>query len=198
MTEYPSVTFFKWFLYPISYHQVSNLKKILKSMLEYYHDVRRFSQFYSFFFHFFCVFKLGWGSVPTSGLSLHEQVLGHQVSDEHLPDVNLIGEMGDVTELGKLVQLVLGCAVSCEKKQGKAECFLFHHKSNEHRVLKNTKRSGAGLVFRTVFVLICIWLHRHCFCALFSKTEQIQQIMTLEESVQHVVMTAIQEVSEWQ
>uniref|UniRef100_A0A671YFL0 Hook microtubule tethering protein 2 n=1 Tax=Sparus aurata TaxID=8175 RepID=A0A671YFL0_SPAAU len=87
--------------------KVSNLKKILKSMLEYYHDV-----------------------------------LGHQVSDEHLPDVNLIGELGDVTELGKLVQLVLGCAVSCEKKQ-----------------------------------------------------EQIRQIMTLEESVQHVVMTAIQETS---
>uniref|UniRef100_A0A8C3G2V7 Hook microtubule tethering protein 2 n=1 Tax=Cyclopterus lumpus TaxID=8103 RepID=A0A8C3G2V7_CYCLU len=87
--------------------KVSNLKKILKSMLDYYHDV-----------------------------------LGHQVSDEHMPDVNLIGEMGDVTELGKLVQLVLGCAVSCEKKQ-----------------------------------------------------EQIRQIMTLEESVQHVVMTAIQEVS---
>ncbi|KAM9843785.1 protein Hook homolog 2 [Aulostomus maculatus] len=86
--------------------KVSNLKKILKSMLEYYHDV-----------------------------------LGHQVTDEHLPDVNLIGEMGDVTELGKLVQIVLGCAISCEKKQ-----------------------------------------------------EQIQQIMTLEESVQHVVMTAIQEL----
>uniref|UniRef100_A0A3Q2FLG7 Hook microtubule tethering protein 2 n=1 Tax=Cyprinodon variegatus TaxID=28743 RepID=A0A3Q2FLG7_CYPVA len=86
--------------------KVSNLKKILKSMLEYYHDV-----------------------------------LGQQVSDEHLPDVSLIGEMGDVTELGKLLQLVLGCAVSCEKKQ-----------------------------------------------------EQIQQIMTLEESVQHVVMTAIQEL----
>nr|XP_057905996.1 protein Hook homolog 2-like isoform X2 [Doryrhamphus excisus] len=86
--------------------KVSNLKKILKSMLEYYHDI-----------------------------------LGHQVSDEHLPDVTLIGELGDVAELGKLVQLVLGCAVSCEKKQ-----------------------------------------------------EQIQQIMTLEESVQHVVMTAIQEL----
>ncbi|XP_031726848.1 protein Hook homolog 2 isoform X1 [Anarrhichthys ocellatus] len=86
--------------------KVSNLKKILKSMLDYYLDL-----------------------------------LSHQVSDEHLPDVNLIGEMGDVTELGKLVQLVLGCAVSCEKKQ-----------------------------------------------------EQIQQIMTLGESVQHVVMTAIQEL----
>uniref|UniRef100_A0A8C5APF8 Hook microtubule tethering protein 2 n=1 Tax=Gadus morhua TaxID=8049 RepID=A0A8C5APF8_GADMO len=85
--------------------KVNNLKKILQSMLEYYHDV-----------------------------------LGHQVSEQHLPDVALIGEHGDITELGRLVQLVLGCAVSCEKKQ-----------------------------------------------------EQIQQIMTLEESVQHVVMTAIQE-----
>ncbi|XP_066564038.1 protein Hook homolog 2 [Amia ocellicauda] len=86
--------------------KVSNLKKILQSMLQYYHDV-----------------------------------LGHQVSDDHLPDVSRIGEVNDVAELGKLVQLVLGCAVSCEKKQ-----------------------------------------------------EHIQQIMTLEESVQHVVMTAIQEL----
>uniref|UniRef100_A0A8C2C9W7 Hook microtubule tethering protein 2 n=1 Tax=Cyprinus carpio TaxID=7962 RepID=A0A8C2C9W7_CYPCA len=88
--------------------KVSNLKKILQSMMEYYHDV-----------------------------------LGQQVSDEHVPDVCLIGEMGDGTELGRLLQLVLGCAVSCDHKQ-----------------------------------------------------EHIQQIMTLEESVQHVVMTAIQEKSE--
>ncbi|XP_051988844.1 LOW QUALITY PROTEIN: protein Hook homolog 2-like [Xyrauchen texanus] len=86
--------------------KVSNLKKILQSMMEYYHDV-----------------------------------LSQQVCDDHVPDVCLIGEMGDVTELGRLLQLVLGCAVSCEHKQ-----------------------------------------------------EHIQQIMTLEESVQHVVMTAIQEL----
>ncbi|XP_042200577.1 protein Hook homolog 2 isoform X1 [Callorhinchus milii] len=86
--------------------KVSNLKKILQSLLEYYHDV-----------------------------------LGHQVSDDHLPDVNLIGEHSDTMELGRMLQLVLGCAVSCEKKQ-----------------------------------------------------EYIQQIMTLEEDVQHVVMTAIQEL----
>uniref|UniRef100_A0A9J7ZWA8 Calponin-homology (CH) domain-containing protein n=1 Tax=Cyprinus carpio carpio TaxID=630221 RepID=A0A9J7ZWA8_CYPCA len=86
--------------------KVSNLKKILQSMMEYYHDV-----------------------------------LGQQVCDEHVPDVCLIGEMGDVTELGRLLQLVLGCAVSCDQKQ-----------------------------------------------------EHIQQIMTLEESVQHVVMAAIQEL----
>lgn len=55
-------------------------------------------------------------SCPLVSLS---QVLGQQVADEHVPDISLIGEMGDVTELGRLVQLVLGCAVSCEKKQGK-------------------------------------------------------------------------------
>lgn len=48
------------------------------------------------------------------------QVLSQQVSDEHVPDVSLIGEMGDVTELGRLLQLVLGCAVSCDQKQGTA------------------------------------------------------------------------------
>lgn len=67
-------------------------------------------------------------------------VLGHPILEQHLPDVNLIGQFSDPGELGKLLQLVLGCAISCEKKQ-----------------------------------------------------EHIQRIMTLEESVQHVVMEAIQE-----
>uniref|UniRef100_H2VD55 Calponin-homology (CH) domain-containing protein n=1 Tax=Takifugu rubripes TaxID=31033 RepID=H2VD55_TAKRU len=58
------------------------------------------------------------------------------------PDVALVAEHAEPTELGRLLQLVLGCAVNCERKQ-----------------------------------------------------EYIQIIMTLEEAVQHVVMTAIQEVS---
>lgn len=70
-----------------------------------------------------------------------KDVLGHPVSEQHLPDVSLIGEVSDPAELGKLLQLVLGCAISCEKKQ-----------------------------------------------------EYIQRIMTLEESVQHEVMEAIQEL----
>uniref|UniRef100_A0A8B9H8B1 Hook microtubule-tethering protein 2 n=1 Tax=Astyanax mexicanus TaxID=7994 RepID=A0A8B9H8B1_ASTMX len=79
--------------------KVSNLKKILQSMMEYYHDV-----------------------------------LGQQVADEHVPDISLIGEMGDVVELGRLVQLVLGCAVSCEKKQGKLRyCGTASHISNNSR-----------------------------------------------------------------
>ncbi|XP_045847646.1 protein Hook homolog 2 isoform X3 [Meles meles] len=70
-----------------------------------------------------------------------QDVLGHPVLEQHLPDVSLIGEFSDPEELGKLLQLVLGCAISCEKKQ-----------------------------------------------------EHIQRIMKLEESVQHVVMEAIQEL----
>ncbi|PNI51185.1 HOOK2 isoform 12, partial [Pan troglodytes] len=85
---------------------VSNLKMVLRSLVEYSQDV-----------------------------------LAHPVSEDHLPDVSLIGEFSDPAELGKLLQLVLGCAISCEKKQ-----------------------------------------------------DHIQRIMTLEESVQHVVMEAIQEL----
>ncbi|XP_015271323.1 PREDICTED: protein Hook homolog 2 isoform X1 [Gekko japonicus] len=86
--------------------KMSNLKKVLQSVVEYSQDV-----------------------------------LGHQVPEHLLPDVALVAELSDTAELGKLLQLVLGCAISCERKQ-----------------------------------------------------DHIQQIMTLEESVQHVVMTAIQEL----
>ncbi|XP_007952597.1 protein Hook homolog 2 [Orycteropus afer afer] len=88
--------------------------------------------------------RLKVGNLKTILQSLVEysqEVLGHPVSEQHLPDVSLIGEFSDPAELGKLLQLVLGCAISCEKKQ-----------------------------------------------------EHIQRIMTLEESVQQVVMEAIQEL----
>uniref|UniRef100_A0A4X1W5N8 Hook microtubule tethering protein 1 n=1 Tax=Sus scrofa TaxID=9823 RepID=A0A4X1W5N8_PIG len=75
-------------------------------------------------------------------MSYYNEFLGQQISEELIPDLNQITECSDSVELGRLLQLILGCAVNCEKKQ-----------------------------------------------------EHIQNIMTLEESVQHVVMTAIQEVS---
>uniref|UniRef100_A0A8C6V378 Hook microtubule tethering protein 3 n=1 Tax=Neogobius melanostomus TaxID=47308 RepID=A0A8C6V378_9GOBI len=86
--------------------KISNLKKILKGILDY-----------------------------------NQEILGQLINDFRLPDVNLIGEHSDAAELGRMLQLILGCAVSCEQKQ-----------------------------------------------------EYIQTIMSMEESVQHVVMTAIQEL----
>uniref|UniRef100_A0A4W5JQJ0 Hook microtubule-tethering protein 1 n=1 Tax=Hucho hucho TaxID=62062 RepID=A0A4W5JQJ0_9TELE len=64
-----------------------------------------------------------------------------QIQEFPLPDLVKVAEHSDPVELGRLLQLILGCAVKCERKQ-----------------------------------------------------EYIQVIMTLEESVQHVVMTAIQEL----
>uniref|UniRef100_A0A8C6PDS6 Hook microtubule-tethering protein 1 n=1 Tax=Nothobranchius furzeri TaxID=105023 RepID=A0A8C6PDS6_NOTFU len=75
-------------------------------------------------------------------MSVRYQVLTQEISDFSLPNVSLVAEHADPVELGRLLQLILGCAVRCERKQ-----------------------------------------------------EYIQIIMTLEESVQHVVMTAIQEVT---
>ncbi|KAM9821119.1 protein Hook homolog 3 isoform 2-T2 [Neosynchiropus ocellatus] len=86
--------------------KVSNLKKVLKGILDY-----------------------------------NQEVLHQHINDFILPDVNLIGEHADAAELGRMLQLILGCAVNCEQKQ-----------------------------------------------------EYIQTIMMMEESVQHVVMTAIQEL----
>uniref|UniRef100_A0A669PI32 Hook microtubule tethering protein 1 n=1 Tax=Phasianus colchicus TaxID=9054 RepID=A0A669PI32_PHACC len=74
-------------------------------------------------------------------MDYYHEFLDQQISEELIPDLNKISEKSDPTELGRLMQLILGCAVNCERKQ-----------------------------------------------------EHIQNIMTLEESVQHVVMTAIQEL----
>uniref|UniRef100_A0A4W5NKT4 Hook microtubule-tethering protein 1 n=1 Tax=Hucho hucho TaxID=62062 RepID=A0A4W5NKT4_9TELE len=71
----------------------------------------------------------------------YNEVLSQQIQEFPLPDLVKVAEHSDPVELGRLLQLTLGCAVKCERKQ-----------------------------------------------------EYIQIIMTLEESVQHVVMTALQEV----
>ncbi|KAM4548184.1 protein Hook homolog 1 [Odontesthes bonariensis] len=71
----------------------------------------------------------------------YNEVLAQEISEFPLPDLSLVAEHSDPAQLGRLLQLILGCAVRCERKQ-----------------------------------------------------EYIQIIMTLEESVQHVVMTAIQEL----
>uniref|UniRef100_A0A3Q3AMU0 Protein Hook homolog 3 n=1 Tax=Kryptolebias marmoratus TaxID=37003 RepID=A0A3Q3AMU0_KRYMA len=63
--------------------KISNLKKILKGILDY-----------------------------------NQEVLGQHINDFTLPDVNLIGEHSDAAELGRMLQLILGCAVNCEQKQG--------------------------------------------------------------------------------
>lgn len=44
-------------------------------------------------------------------------MVGYGLNDELKPDVGKIGEKMDKTEIGKLVQLILGCAVNCLEKE---------------------------------------------------------------------------------
>ncbi|XP_043984968.1 protein Hook homolog 1 [Gambusia affinis] len=71
----------------------------------------------------------------------YNEVIAQDISYFPLPDVSRVAEHAEPVEMGRLLQLILGCAVRCEQQQ-----------------------------------------------------EYIQIIMTMEESVQHVVMKAIQEL----
>lgn len=51
-------------------------------------------------------------------LPFYHQILCQDISHLPLPDVVLVAEHADPVELGRLLQLVLGCAVNCEQKEG--------------------------------------------------------------------------------
>lgn len=44
-------------------------------------------------------------------------VVGFNLLEEMKPDVNKIGERCDKNEIGKTIQLILGCAVNCAEKE---------------------------------------------------------------------------------
>lgn len=80
--------------------KVSNLKKILKGILDYYNEV-----------------------------------LGQQISGFRMPDVAALGEKNDIEELGRLLQLVLGCAVNCAQKHQYIEALMGLEENIQHDVM---------------------------------------------------------------
>ncbi|GIX99605.1 protein Hook homolog 3, partial [Caerostris extrusa] len=76
--------------------KVSNLKKILKGILDYY----------------------------------NEQITGFR-----MPDVAALGEKSDIEELGRLLQLVLGCAVNCTQKHEYIEALMGLEENIQHDVM---------------------------------------------------------------
>ncbi|XP_022087313.1 protein Hook homolog 3-like isoform X2 [Acanthaster planci] len=80
--------------------RVSNLKKVLEGILDFYNDV-----------------------------------LGQQICDFKLPDVTKIAERRDLDELGRLLQLVLGCAVNCEHKEEYINVIMGMEESVQHAVM---------------------------------------------------------------
>ncbi|KAG8335976.1 Protein Hook 3 [Homalodisca vitripennis] len=82
--------------------KVSNLKKILERIADYYQDV--------------------------CNQPLHES---------GKPDVGKIGEKCDTTELGRLLQLILGCAVNCSQKEKYIERIMSLEESVQVVIMKS-------------------------------------------------------------
>lgn len=51
-------------------------------------------------------------------MSVYHQVLAQDISYFPLPDMSLVAEHSEPEEMGRLLQLILGCAVRCEQQQG--------------------------------------------------------------------------------
>ncbi|KAI0231339.1 Hook-like protein 3 [Lamellibrachia satsuma] len=69
-------------------------------------------------------------------LDYYSDVLGQQINDFHMPDVSAIGERDDSNELGRLLQLILGCAVNCDSKQEYIKRIMAMEESVQHGVMK--------------------------------------------------------------
>ncbi|XP_076035650.1 hook microtubule tethering protein isoform X2 [Oratosquilla oratoria] len=57
-------------------------------------------------------------------VDFYQEQLSQNIRSFPLPDVNKIGETGDHDELGRMLQLILGCAINCERKQQYIEAIM--------------------------------------------------------------------------
>lgn len=80
--------------------KVSNLKKILKGVQDYYSDE-----------------------------------IGLNFNDFQMPNLQAVAEQDDAVELGKLLQLILGCAINCENKQFYIQKIMSMEESVQHGVM---------------------------------------------------------------
>lgn len=90
--------------------KVSNLKKIVEGMMEYY-----------------------------------AECLNQQLSGYVKPDVVKIGEHCDERELRRLLQLILGCAVNCDKKQHYITCIMDMEESVQQAIMQNIQELESNM-----------------------------------------------------
>lgn len=74
----------------------------------------------------------------------YQEQLNQNIKHFSLPDLNNIGEHGDQTEMGRMLQLILGCAVNCENKQQYIEAIM----NMEERVQKVIMEAIQELMLR--------------------------------------------------
>lgn len=73
--------------------------------------------------------------VLKGALDYHVEILGQQITDFKMPDVNEIAERHHPDQLGRLLQLILGCAVNCDRKQEYIEIIMGLETAVQHNVM---------------------------------------------------------------
>ncbi|XP_021239621.1 protein Hook homolog 2-like [Numida meleagris] len=83
--------------------------------------------------------------VLQSVLEYWQDVLGQAVAERHVPDVVLAAQCADPEQLGKLVRLVLGCAVSCERREEHIQRIMTLDEAVQHGVMTVCQPDGVGV-----------------------------------------------------
>ncbi|XP_014118340.1 PREDICTED: protein Hook homolog 2-like [Pseudopodoces humilis] len=79
--------------------------------------------------------------VLQSVLEYWQDVLGQAVEERHVPDVAPAAQYGDPEQLGKLVRLVLGCAVSCQQREEHIQRIMTLEEAVQHEVMAAIQES---------------------------------------------------------
>lgn len=85
--------------------------------------------------HFFAHQASNLQKVLQSVLEYWQDVLGQALAERHIPDVVLAAQCADPEQLGKLVRLVLGCAVSCEMREEHIQRIMTLDEAVQHGVM---------------------------------------------------------------
>ncbi|VEN42592.1 unnamed protein product [Callosobruchus maculatus] len=140
--------------------RVSNLKKVVEAVIEYYHDV-----------------------------------LTLQILEIGRPDVGKIGETNDLVQLGKLLRLILGCAINCERKQDYITMIMEMEVSVQQNIMQAIQqleevtggpgRSGLSLLILDSDTRV-LKLVSDLEAANKAKEDLTHQIQNLEQHIQHL------------
>ncbi|XP_057667640.1 protein hook-like [Diorhabda carinulata] len=141
--------------------RISNLKKIVEAVIEYYQDV-----------------------------------LTLQILDVGIPDVNQIGENNDAVQLAKLLRLILGCAINCDRKQEYITLIMQMEESIQQNIMQAIQqleevtggpgRSGLSLLILDSDTRV-MKLVSDLESSNKSREGLIQQVETLEQQVQSLL-----------
>ncbi|KAJ8923539.1 hypothetical protein NQ315_010117, partial [Exocentrus adspersus] len=129
-------------------------------------------------------------------IEYHQDVLSQQILEIGRPDVNKIGENNDPVQLAKLLRLILGCAISCEKKQEYITMIMEMEESVQQNIMQAVQqleeviggpgRSGLSLIILDSDTRV-LKLVSDLEAANKAREALTQQVQNLEQQIQVLI-----------